>query len=201
VNVHPATLLLAWGGLVVVLQSLSTQHLALLAVPLVPLSTLLAGKKTRLLLLRARWLLLSLTLLFVLATPGERVPGVVGDIGVTFDGLKMAAEHVLRLVLLLVTLAVLHEHLGNGGFVAGCHWLLTPLSAWREFRERIVVRLLLVLEYVETSPGGGWRRWLTADTSGPDRLTLVVQPARVIDWVLLALLAAGGIWFGWPSSW
>ncbi len=196
---HPATLLLAWGGLVVVLQTLPTLPLAVSALLLLPLSLQLAGKRARLLIRRARWLILSITVLFAVATPGERIPGGIGDIGVTYDGLRTAAEHVLRLVLLLVTLAVLHERLGNTGLVAGFHWLLGPLSGWRELRERIVVRLLLVLEYVENDPGDGWRGWLASEVPGVDRLTLVARSAHPIDWTALVLLAMGGIWLGWPS--
>ncbi len=192
---HPATLLLAWGGLVVLLQSLSVAGLAWAGLLLMPASVLLAPKRALLLIRRARWLLLSIAVLFTLATPGERLPGAIGELGVTYDGVLMAAEHVLRLTLLLVSLAMVHEWLGNGGLLAGLHWLLGPLAGWRELRERIVVRLMLVLDYVETEPRGGWRSWLTGDDSGPERLALVTGSARYLDWLVLASLTAIAIWW------
>jgi hypothetical protein len=158
-NLHPATVLLVWVAFVVILQPLSAPGLAWAALAALPLPVLLAGNRTYVLIRRARWLLLSIAVLFALATPGERVPGGIGDLGVTYDGLRLAAEHILRLVLLLASLALLHEHLGTTGMMAGLHWLLTPLAGWRTLRERIVVRLMLVLDYVETSPGGNWRDW------------------------------------------
>lgn len=197
-HLHPATLLLCWGGLVVVLQTLSLSELAWAALPIMSLSLLLARRRTRLLIRRARWLLLSIAVLFVLASPGERLPGAIGEIGITYDGLQLAAEHVLRLLLLLATLALLHERLGNEGLIAGLHWLLAPLAGWRKVRERVIVRLMLVLDYVETEPRGGWRAWLSGDAPGPDRLVLVAGVARAVNWGILALLAGAIIWWWLP---
>jgi hypothetical protein len=195
VTLHPATLLLAWGCLVVLLQTLSVTALAWAALLLLPLALLQARHRTLMMLRRARWLLLSIAVLFTLATPGERLPGATGDLGVTYDGLLMAAEHVLRLTLLLSSLAMLHQHLGNDGLIAGLHWLLAPLAGSRELRERIVVRLMLVLDYVETEPRGGWRGWLSGETSGPERLSLVTGRIGYLDWIVLALLTAAALWW------
>jgi len=195
VTLHPATLLLAWGCLVVLLQMLSVTGLAGAALLLLPLSILQARHRTLMMLRRARWLLLSIAVLFTLATPGERLPGATGELGVTYDGLLMAAEHVLRLTLLLSSLAMLHQHLGNDGLIAGLHWLLAPLAGSRELRERIVVRLMLVLDYVETEPRGGWRGWLSGETSGPERLSLVTGRIGYLDLIVLTLLAAAALWW------
>ena len=194
-TLHPATLLLAWGGLLVLLQTLSVTGLAWAALLLLPVSLLVAQRRMLMMLRRARWLLLSIAVLFTLATPGERLPGATGELGVTYDGLLMAAEHVLRLTLLLSTLAILHQRLGNDGLIAGLHWLLGPLAGWRELRERIVVRLMLVLDYVETEPRGGWRGWLSGETSGPECLSLVTGRFGHLDWAVLVLLTAAALWW------
>jgi hypothetical protein len=194
-SLHPATLLLCWGGLVVFLQTLSLVELGWASLLLIPASLLLARRRTRLLIRRARWLLLSIAVLFTLSSPGERLPGLVGDVGITYDGLRMAAEHVLRLVLLLASLAVLHERLGNEGLIAGLHWLLRPFAGWRGARERIIVRLMLVLDYVESEPRGGWRHWLSGDVSGPDKLVLVTGVTKGADWAVLSLLAVVVLWW------
>jgi len=197
VRLHPAPVLLAWGVLVIALQSLSVMGLGLATIALLPLPLVFARRRTTVLLRRARWLLLSIVVMFVLATPGQRVPGIVGDIGVTFDGLTLAAEHLLRLTLLLATLALLHERLGTGGMMAGFHWLLAPLSMWHALRERIVVRLMLVIDYVESAPVGNWRQWLSGEASVPEHLNLAVAPLRRLDWavvVLLGALALAGVW-------
>ncbi len=190
---HPATVLLSWGAAVIVLQSLSATGLGWAAVVLLPLPLVQARQRTAVLARRARWLLLSIGVMFALATPGERLPGVVGDLGVTYDGLALGAEHLLRLMLLLATLALLHERLGTAGMMSGLHWLLAPLAGWQTLRERIVVRLLLILDYVETAPTGIWQTWLSADLQSPDRIDLVVAPLRAKDWAVLMLLALLGL--------
>lgn len=198
-SVHPAILLLAWVGLAFFLQPLSVRGLAWAAVALVPFSLLFARKRSFLLLRRARWLLASIVILFALATPGQRLPGAAGDIGVTLDGAMLATEHVLRLSLLLVTLALLHQRLGTSGMMSGLYWLLVPLANWRTLRERIVVRLMLVLDYVEAEPAGNWRQWLAAETSRPDRLDLAIAPIRALDWAVLASLFVLALILGWVA--
>jgi len=195
VSLHPATLLVAWGGFVVVLQSLAITGLAWAAAAVLPLSLFLARRRSLLLIRRARWLLLSIAVLFAFATPGERLAEPFGGLGVTHDGLKLALEHVLRLTLLLASLALLHERLGNEGLIGGLHWLMAPLAGQRELRERIVVRLLLVLDYVESEPKGGWRGWLQGEASGPERLSLAVGPVGYLDWAAMAILAAAALWW------
>ncbi len=193
---HPATLLFAWGGLVTLMQPLGPKSLAWIAVVILPLAVLFARRRTLTLIRRSRWLFLSIALLFVLATPGQRLPGFVGDVGVTRDGILLAAEHVLRLLLLLASLATLHERLGTTGMMAGMHWLLAPIARWRTLRERIVVRLMLVLDHVEGAKAANWREWLNGDQQGADHLTLVVGTARAIDWVTMALLGFLLFWVG-----
>ncbi|MBI4997669.1 MAG: hypothetical protein HZC22_12400 [Rhodocyclales bacterium] len=189
-TLHPATLLLAWGVFVALLQPLPASALAWFAAAVLPLALFLARRRTLVLLRRTRWLFVSIVLLFVLATPGQRLPGALGELGVTHDGVLLAAEHALRLLLLLTSLAVVHERLGTAGMMVGLHWLLAPLARWRTLRERIVVRLMLVLDHVENTPAATWREWLDRDLEGPDRLALAVGSLRGADWFALASLAA-----------
>ncbi len=195
-TLHPATLLLVWAGFVVFVQPQPPSTLAWLAVFLVPWALIGARQRSFLLLRRTRWLLLSIAALFLFATPGQHLPGAIGDVGVTQEGILMAVEYVLRLVLLLLSLALLHERLGTAGMMAGLHWLLAPLARWRAMRERIVVRLMLVLDHVESAATGNWRAWLNEDVPGPDRMTLSVGPMRLADWVTLAVLVAAVLVLG-----
>jgi hypothetical protein len=189
VTLHPATQLFAWGVFVALLQPLPASALAWFAAAVFPLALILARRRTLVLLRRTRWLFLSIVLLFVLATPGQRLPGAIGELGVTHDGVLLAAEHALRLLLLLTSLAVVHERLGTAGMMVGLHWLLAPIARWRMLRERVVVRLMLVLDHVENAPAATWREWLDRDLEGPDRLALAVGSLRFADWFALASLA------------
>lgn len=185
-TLHPATLLVLWGGFVLFTQSLGPVFLGVATLLGMPVAMAFSRHRTITLLRRTRWLILSIVLLFLFAVPGERLPGWPGDIGITYDGLALAAEHCLRLVLLLASLALLHERLGNIGMMSGLYWLLAPLAGWRTLRERIVVRLMLVLDYVERPPTAGWRGWLGAEDVGPESMDLAVRQARGVDWLVLA---------------
>lgn len=185
---HPATLLCAWGALIALLQPLPATVLAWIAAALLVPALLFARRRTLTLLRRTRWLFLSIVLLFALATPGQRLPGLAGDMGLTVDGVTLAAEHALLLLALLASLAVVHERLGTLGMMAGLYWLLAPIARWRALRERIVVRLLLVLDHVENAPSATWRQWLNQDIECPDRLSLAIGSLRPADWIALGAL-------------
>jgi len=193
---HPATLLVAWAGFAFLLPLASLQVLLALAIVALLAALLLARRRAQSLLRRARWLLLSIGVLFAFATPGLAVPGWPGRLGLTQDGLLLAGEHVARLLILLATLAVLHEHLRTGGLLTGLHVLLTPLA--RERRERIVVRLMLVIEFIERGDGqSGWRHWLADDAGGPSHLTLAVRRTAWPDWLAYALMALAAGTLAW----
>jgi hypothetical protein len=191
---HPAAWIAAWGVIAIVLQVLEPRYLLALALPTLPLAIVAARHEVLRLLGRARWLLLAVGVLFLFATPGERLPAPFGGIGMTFDGLVAAGEHVLRLVMLLATLAWLWQALGSGGLLSGLHCLLRPLGS---LRNRIVVRLVLALEYVERErPPGGWRAWLAADPVADavdpagNTVRLSVAPLATADRLVLLVCAA-----------
>lgn len=195
---HPATVLLAWAGYICLLPVLSLAVLTALLVPALAGAMFLARARAIALARRTRWLLLSIALLFAFATPGLSAPGLLGKIGATVDGLALAAEHVLRLLMLLVTLALLHERLGTEGLVTGLHWLLAPAAGRRGLRERIVVRLMLVVNFVEDGNVSGWRNWLVEADFGPQTLALTIRRASRLD-VLAQLLIAAATATAW--SW
>ncbi len=192
VSFHPAVWLAGWGAAALLLQSLELHWLAVLSAPTFALVGRYAAPEALRLIRRARWLLLTVAVLFVIATPGERLPGLAGASGLSFDGFALAAEHVLRLLLLLTTLAWLLRALGHDGLIAGLHCLLQPLG---RMRDRIVVRLLLALTYVETEqPGRNWRVWLdTNDDEGSEQVRLVVAALRAKDRLALAACGAAAL--------
>lgn len=188
---HPATLLLIWAGCALLLPRYSLSVLAPATTLALVAALAYARARTTTLLRRARWLLLSIAVLFAVATPGLLAPPPLDRLGITLDGIALAGEHLARLLILLTTLAILHEHLGSRGLVAGLHWLLGPLFPWAGLRERIVVRLMLVIDFVESGTGG-WKSWLGDGDAGPASLALEVRPARWFDWAAL-LCVTGGV--------
>ncbi|GAB1393564.1 hypothetical protein MASR1M60_17270 [Rhodocyclaceae bacterium] len=188
---HPASLLLTWAGYALALQWCHWTWLLPLLLLTALLAFGLAARRSRQLLWRTRWLLLSLLLLFLLATPGEYLPGLAGQWGVTREGLGQGTEQISRLLILLLSLALLHEYLGNQGLMTGLYWLLQPF-AWRDVT---VVRLMLVLEYVEQrSSVSAWRQWFADEAVLPevvdgDACLIVQQPMAWQDRLLILSLA------------
>ena len=111
---------------------------------------------------RSRWLVAVLALTFLLSTPGEAIaPGWPGS----WEGSLAALEHGLRFVVVLAALAWLLAGMPRASLIAGTHCLTAPLRALGMPTERLIVRLALVLEYVESStPAADWRAFLEAET-------------------------------------
>lgn len=173
-TLHPATRIMLWLVMVLALQWLSLPALLWFALVLFPLTWRLAGPRFKLLLRRTRWLLLSIAVLFLFATPGTPLPGPASTlgIGITQEGLAQAAVHALRLSQLLAMLALLLERLGIPALIAGLYVLLGAIGLRRQ-RARMALRLMLVLEYVEQgrqersqaaaqphqTPARSWQHW------------------------------------------
>jgi hypothetical protein len=193
---HPASLLISWAGFAWVLQWLSLPWLLGFSALSLLLAALFAPLRSRRLLWRSRWLLLSLAALFLFFTPGEYVPGFPGRLGLTFDGLEQAALQLGRLLAMLVSLALLHEHLGTQGLVSGLYWLMRPFS-WCKVT---VVRLMLVLEFVEQKQPAGWREWLApgdGEASASDSIQLSVPELQHRDRLLIGGLVVVVLMVAW----
>ena len=196
---HPAVRLLLWVGLVVFGQGLESWRLAGSSLVVLLIAAALAGTHLRRLMRRARFLLLTIALLFACGTPGEALLPLLGAASPTPEGLQMAAQQCARLALVLGMLALLFQYTSSSQLVAGVFGLLRPFSALP--RERVALRLLLVLQYAEEQKGEGrlrsWREWLAwlecQDGGGvaPEPVSVAVAPLRGVDFALLGLLFLG----------
>jgi len=189
---HPAAWIALWGVAAILFQRLAPAWLAAISIPVLALAAYFAGSEVLRMLRRARWLLLAIGVLFVFATPGERLPAPMGALGMTIDGMAAAGEHLLRLVVLLATLAWMWRALGKEGLLHGLHCLLRPVGP---IRDRIVVRLVLTLDYVEReAQARDWRAWLGAGPDDDDSppAQSVRLPARPLSRVDRAVLLACG---------
>lgn len=189
--VHPTTYLVVWLLLLVASQSLAGQALlvALLLLPLLGRSSL---RRLRRLAWRTRWLFLSLLVILSWGSVGE--PAWNGALAPTREGLLVAATHLGRLLLALSAVAVLFESMPLATLLTATHRLLEPLRACGVEPERGVVRLMLVLRYLETMPRPrDWRRLLDLPANdGNEVLELVDQRFSWLD-AMTMLIVAGGV--------
>ena len=70
-------------------------------------------------------------------------------IGMSREGLHLAADHILRLLLALSTLALISTRLDALQLVVGLRGLLTPLRWLHGPHDTLAVRLMLTLQEVE----------------------------------------------------
>jgi len=188
VSLHPASLLLAWLAAALALQQLDLLGLALAALLIVPLAAALAPRRSWQMLRRSRWLFVSLVVLFAAGTPGRVLPLMPW---LSIEGLELAAEHALRLGLLLLLLALLLQRLALEYLMSGLYLLLAPLAALGFARQRAVARLLLVIDYVQGNHGKTWRQWLGPADADPPPMRLAVTPMRGADYAAVGLLLLG----------
>ena len=193
-SVHPTTRLLAWLTLLVAVQALSGAALAI-AFAALPLCGWPALRRGWRLAWRARWLLASLLVIVSWGVAGE--PLWPGDLAPTDEGLREALTHLGRLLLVLFAVAGLLETMPLPDLLSATRVLLGPLRRLGLDADRGVVRLMLVLRYVETLPRPrDWRVLLKAPLAfSCERVELDCQALRWIDYLLCVALVAAAIFY------
>lgn len=187
-TVHPTTRLVVWLLMLVAVQNMS--GLALLAagllLPLFGISVLRRGLR---LMWRTRWLLISLLVIFAWGVAGE--PLWDGRFAPSYEGLQESLTHLGRLMLVLMAVALFLEIMPLPDLLAATHGMLKPLRRFGFDPDRGVVRLMLVLRYVETLPRPrDWRTLLDAPTISVSELIEVNHQAlRRSDYVVTVLVA------------
>jgi hypothetical protein len=140
--------------------------------------------------------LLAIFLLFAWATPGVLLLPNIATVSPTVDGLILGATHLGRLIVVLASLALLLRTTPSEDLVAAFFSLLAPFRAFGVDRGRIAVRLLLVIEYVESAQPRAWRDWLDPAIAPTARSAIVLRhtPLSLRDAVaLLMALVLGGL--------
>lgn len=198
-HLHPAARLLVWFLLAILIQLVAWP--LLLALALLPLCS---GAPVRAhwwrLLRRTRILLLTLFLVFAYGLPGP-APGGLAWLP-SYDGLQEAGLHLLRLVVLLGSLAWLLVPLGHRALMGGLWYLLRPLQRLGLPMDRSVVRLALVLEYMENIPARqDWRLWLLPRPEAGELAPVVIALPPWSGRDTLATLAGGALLLAGGMLW
>jgi len=193
---HPVVRLLVWGVAAVAAQFAAGPSLAVLVAVSFGVAAAFARVRLVRLLRRSRWLLLALFSLFAWATPGVLLVPNMASMSPTVDGLFLGATHLGRLIVVLASLALLLQVTPPEDLVGAFFKLLAPLTSFGVDRGRIAVRLLLVIEYVESAQPHTWRDWLEPSAAASARTAIVLRhaPLSARDGVaLLVALVLGGL--------
>jgi len=190
--VHPSTRLVVWFLVLVAIQGLDGY--LLMAVLLI--SLFFGGRALRRcgqLIRGARWLLLSMFVILAWGSAGD--PVWTGMMAPSHEGLVDASTHVGRLLLVLMAVAVLRERMPMADLLTATHRLLEPLRRCGLDTDRGLVRLLLVLHYLETMPRPrDWRQLLEPQASSGHRETFELTDRRLSSqdyWIIMVAVAGG----------
>ena len=179
-TVHPTTRLVVWLLFLLAVQSLSGKAL-LIAIVVLPVFGVNVLRRGGFLVWRARWLLLSLLVIFSWGVAGE--PLWPGGYAPTHEGLADAFTHLGRLLLVLTGIAAILESMPLSDLLAATHMLLQPLRILGLDPDRGVVRLMLVMRYAEALPRPrDWRSLLNLpESSVCEELEVSHQPLGWVD--------------------
>lgn len=196
---HAALVLLLWLVAVVVIQALPGPALLVAVAASIGVAGVIARPRALRLMRRVRFLLLAIVVLFAGFTPGEALVADWPLLSPTREGVALALIHAGRLLAVVAAVAVLLEVLPAARLVGGLHVLCGPLRWIGVPPERVAVRLLLVLRYVETTPRGSgksWHAWLVEeDSAAEERMLLQREQWRARDAAVLLTVALGlGLW-------
>lgn len=148
---HPASLILLGGAVLFAASSREGPWLFMSGLAPILAALLAAPSHLVSLLRRSRWLMLVMLVMFGWMTPGTPLPLTPGA---THEGLLLAAENLVRLLIALSVVALILQTLRPPALVAGMRSLLAPLALLNISRDRIAVRLALTLNEVEASRSG-----------------------------------------------
>lgn len=172
---HPGILILAWMVAVGLLQTLDRLSLCAAVALLACAAWAYAPERTWRLVRRVRFLVIAIVVFFAGFTPGEALLADLPALSPSREGAALAFEHAARLLAVVLGVAVLLQHLPPERLIAGFLALLRPLQRVGFPAERVAVRTLLVLEFVESSAPRQWQAWIH------DRDDEVPPPIRITD--------------------
>lgn len=206
---------LAWGDLQRLLFGAAL--LAVLYALVAPASIRAGGAMVR----RLRWLLVSLLIVYGWFTPGRPLAGL--DAGAllaplipTVEGLAEGVVRCAALVVIVLAVNLLLRTTSREQLLGAIHGLARPLALFGLSRERLALRMVLVMDAVEEVRGlvadrlaarrdelpglraaGGFASGVivavieAAGRRGPERVTLTLgSPPSPVQWMFPALLWA-----------
>jgi energy-coupling factor transport system permease protein len=198
---HPVTQITIWVSLAIVVQSLQTAVLPILASALVFIAYKAHSKRLITLLRRTRWIIISLLVVYAFMTPGVGMWTLPYVPSPTREGLLDGLMQLGRLLCVLAGLSILLTSLSQERLISGLYTLSYPLRFIAVSRERIAVRLALTLHYAERAmeeTAKDWRsgieRSLKPETEYISGFELPMQKLNWIDGLLI--IALGALFFG-----
>lgn len=200
IQFHPATKILLWLGFAISIQGLGFEFLALISVLAAVLLLIARTVGPLHMVRRARWLLLSLLLIYAFATPGDALFPTLGTFSPSLQGLHGGGLQAWRLLLLLLALGWLLRSCPRNSLLSGLYVLMRPFRAVGLDADRVAVRLWLTLQYAEQQPQRNAKAWWNDLRSTldpvPEATTEITLELPAFGWHDAAILAAAALLMG-----
>jgi hypothetical protein len=186
---QPGLILIGWALFAVGLQQLGLVYLAYAAAIVSSIAVGLARSRFLQLLRRSRFLILALFAIYAGFTPGERWVFLPSWLPLSREGCLLGLQHVLSLIGLLASVALLLERLSLTRLIEGLYSVSSPLLLFDIDRQRAAMRLVMVLDGLQSSSMPNWRDWL-APSHEASFSPIVLQRSewKTGDWLLLCVL-------------
>ncbi|MDR2689301.1 MAG: hypothetical protein LBB76_06035 [Azoarcus sp.] len=198
---HSGLIFVLWAMAVGLMQVTGGAWLAILSVASLAAALLLARAHCVRLLLRVKVLLVVIVVLFAWATPGEAVLVDWPRVSPSHEGLMLAFEHGARLLAVVCWVAMLLARLPAARLVGGLYALCRPFAVIGLSAERVALRLLLVLRYVDAAREPhvrhDWRQWLFASDEAAPVVSFQRESFGWQDALVLVLVLAGLLGICW----
>jgi len=148
--------------------------------------------------MRMRWLFISILIIYGYGTPGEFIPHFPLDFAPTFDGLQLGLLHIEKITIALATLHILFLTGSKQDLILGLYMLLSPLKYVGLNIKKFAVRLFLTLEYVEDFATQRHKPfnlnhfdhlYLSVDELSTEKIVVFNQiPFNLLDKILIVIL-------------
>jgi energy-coupling factor transporter transmembrane protein EcfT len=146
---HPLVKILYFILILSLMSFLSSQWLHLLLVVVCVSAISLQLRNFLRMIMRMRWLFISILIIYGIGTPGELIPYIPLSFAPTFDGLQLGFLHIEKITIALAALNILFITESKQDLILGIYMLLSPLKYFGLNIKKFAIRLFLTLEYVE----------------------------------------------------
>ncbi|HLW04405.1 MAG TPA: CbiQ family ECF transporter T component [Azoarcus sp.] len=195
---HSGLLLFLWLVAVAGLQFLNVAVLTLVLGLSALVAFRFAPQRSRRLLKRIRFILLAIVILFAGFTPGEAVLVDWPTLSPSREGVLLAYEHAARVAVVVLFVALLMEYLPPTRLVGALHALLRPFNVVGVPADRVAVRTLLVLRFVEAKHSPRWDHWISDDSNDlHDAIDVERERFGALDLCVLGMLVMAGVGLWW----
>lgn len=187
---HPAVLVTAGFFFIYITQLVEGAWLYSFASGVSIFAVLFARQHLLKVLHRLKYVALAIVVLFAWQTPGIQAVPVLQSLSPTIDGFRLAVVPLLRLLSVAAVVASLKEGLKPDQWVNSLYVLAWPFAYFGLSRERLAIRLRLVLDYVEDEDLH-WRSLIKNPIpvgKFEERVTCALTPISAVDLFLIVLI-------------